>query len=145
MAKYSLLCAALFSSLASAESLVVDLTKETFSQTVLSFPYDHSWFIRFYAPWSNDSKEMNATWEQFGLENAEFVNVGDVNCTLEWELCKKYRVAEYPSLFYFEQLDASLNDFYEYHGPKSVKAFRHYTVERGFEHDHDFDEHHNEL
>ena len=69
------------------------------------------------------------------------VNVGEVNCTLNWELCKRYKVSGYPSTMFFDNRDASLNDYYEYHGEATIAEWKDYTVDGGFEryddHEHD--------
>jgi protein disulfide-isomerase A6 len=60
-------------------------------------------FVKFYAPWCGHCKSMKPAWDQLGDEFADSktVVIGDVDCTVETDLCGKLGVKGYPTVKYF--------------------------------------------
>ena len=123
-----LFAVALCGAFAQAEqSHVITLTDENFDKMIKSHPYDNHWFVKFYATWDHHSKDLAPTWENFAELWADKVNVGEVNCTEQWNLCKRMKIKGYPSLYFFA-LGEPLEHFYDYHGARMIDDFVHYSV-----------------
>ncbi|KAJ2385288.1 hypothetical protein GGI05_004746, partial [Coemansia sp. RSA 2603] len=73
---------------------VVALTVQNFAERTASGP----WFIKFYAPWCGHCQHLAPTWIKLGEAAKGKVNVGEINCDQDADLCKKYNVQGYPSL-----------------------------------------------
>jgi len=58
---------------------------------------------------------MKPAWEQLGseFENSKTVLIGNVDCTVEKDLCSKYGVRGYPTIKYFTGATAADGDKYE--------------------------------
>lgn len=58
---------------------------------------------------------MKPTWDKLGAayENSKTVIIGDVDCTIEKDLCSKFGVRGYPTLKYFTGTTAADGDKYE--------------------------------
>lgn len=58
---------------------------------------------------------MKPAWEQLGgeFENSKTVLIGNVDCTVEKDLCSKYGVRGYPTIKYFTGSTAADGDKYE--------------------------------
>jgi len=58
---------------------------------------------------------MKPAWEKLGDEfaNSKTVLIGDVDCTVEKDLCSKYGVRGYPTIKYFTGATAADGDKYE--------------------------------
>jgi protein disulfide-isomerase-like protein len=84
------------------------------------------WFIKFYAPWCGHCQHLAPTWNDLGeqLENTN-VQVGKVDCTKENDICNKYHVRGYPSLFFFKDGEMVA----DYEKARSINALQNY-VER---------------
>jgi thioredoxin-like negative regulator of GroEL len=57
---------------------------------------------------------MKPAWEQLGtdFENSKTVLIGNVDCTVEQDLCSKYGVQGYPTIKYFTGATATEGDAY---------------------------------
>jgi len=57
---------------------------------------------------------MKPAWEQLGseFENSKTVLIGNVDCTVEQDLCSKYGVQGYPTIKYFTGATATEGDSY---------------------------------
>lgn len=58
---------------------------------------------------------MKPTWDKLGAEyeNSKTVIIGDVDCTVEKDLCSKFGVRGYPTIKYFTGSTAADGDAYE--------------------------------
>jgi len=58
---------------------------------------------------------MKPAWDQLGdaFEGSKTVVIGDVDCTVEKDLCSKYGVQGYPTIKYFTGATAAEGDSYE--------------------------------
>ena len=84
-----------------ADAGSVIITKSNFNAHVIDS--GKSGFVKFMAPWCGHCKSMKTSWEELGDQYAESssVIIGDVDCTVESELCSDHGVRGYPTLKYF--------------------------------------------
>ncbi|KAG1056481.1 hypothetical protein G6F43_001628 [Rhizopus delemar] len=59
------------------------------------------WFIKFYAPWCGHCKNLAPEWIQVANRLKNRVNVGEVNCDANKDLCNEYQISGLPTLKYF--------------------------------------------
>lgn len=90
-----------------------------FESRIKEHPYHHHWFVKFYAPWCSISKHLAPVWEEFATDWSNAVNIAEVNCTEQWDLCKKYKIDSYPTILFFAVEDPP-GEYYSYHGPRTV-------------------------
>lgn len=67
-------------------------------------------FVDFFAPWCGHCKRLAPTWEKFAqkvFEDGLPVGVATVDCTVETELCRKYRIAGFPTMQWFAKGEES--------------------------------------
>ena len=77
----------------------VPLSAESFQKLVTTT--QDPWFIKFYAPWCHHCQALAPNWLQMAKEMQGKLNVGDVNCDVEFRLCKDVRVEGYPTIHFF--------------------------------------------
>ncbi|TGZ81526.1 thioredoxin-domain-containing protein [Ascodesmis nigricans] len=78
----------------------VNLDSDSFQKRVM-----HSrdkWFIKFYAPWCGHCQAMAPAWFELGREMEGKLNIGEVNCDIEKNLCKTIGLRGYPTIYYFQ-------------------------------------------
>lgn len=75
------------------------LDRKDFTQRVTATR--DSWFIQFYSPSSPSSREIQTAWKQMAIKAQGRLNIGQVNCDVEKELCKEAGVTDTPMLKYF--------------------------------------------
>ncbi|KAK4125551.1 thioredoxin-like protein [Parathielavia appendiculata] len=82
-----------------ADGKSVSLTNDNFHRLVTnSF---EPWFIKFYAPWCHHCQKMAPNWEQLAKEMEGRLNIGEINCDAERQLCKDHGIRGYPTLMFF--------------------------------------------
>lgn len=59
------------------------------------------WFIQFYSPSSKMSHSIKPAWDQMSRKAKGKLNIGQVNCDVEAQLCKEARIEQFPTLKYF--------------------------------------------
>jgi protein disulfide-isomerase len=89
----------------------VELDLKTFNKRVTSTR--DSWFVQFYS--GRISQDFQATWKQVAVSAQNKLNVGQVNCDFEVQLCKEAGVTETPMLKFFASSIQS-----EYRGLRGV-------------------------
>jgi protein disulfide-isomerase A6 len=72
---------------------------------------------------------MKPAWNQLGdaFQNSKTVIIGDVDCTVEKDLCSKYGVRGYPTIKYFTGATAADGDKYE--GGRDFDALKNFADE----------------
>ncbi|KAI5711993.1 thioredoxin domain-containing protein 5 homolog [Diaphorina citri] len=79
------------------------LTQNTFSEEVPK----NNYFIMFYAPWCGHCKNLHPIWEELAdmLNDSEDsrVTIGQVDCTVEKQLCADQEITGYPTLKFFKK------------------------------------------
>jgi len=105
---------------------VVDLTASNFKKEVLES--GKSAFVKFYAPWCGHCKRMKPAWGDLGEEFAgnKAVIVGDVDCTVERDLCSTYGVRGFPTLKWFNKGEPEQEP---YRGGRDLAALKKYVSE----------------
>ena len=63
---------------------------------------DQTVFVKFYAPWCGHCKKLAPVWDNMAaaVKDNTAVNIVEVDCTVDVEVCKKYAVSGYPTLKY---------------------------------------------
>lgn len=91
-------CLSLIAAVASADD-VVTLTEANYADQVVNS--GKNTFIKFYAPWCGHCKKLKPDWDKLGTEFLDSsVVIGEVDCTVEKEICSKEGVSGYPTLKY---------------------------------------------
>ncbi|KAG5513508.1 hypothetical protein PMAC_000940 [Pneumocystis sp. 'macacae'] len=90
---------------------VETITLNNFTSLVLSG--HHGWFIRFYVPSCPYCARMFGDWKRLSASLQGKMNIGDVNCDEEKDLCSKLNINTVPILFYYRGLYS-----FQYRGPK---------------------------
>jgi len=105
----------------------VSLTQATWNKEVLES--GKSAFVKFQSPWCGHCKKMKPDWDLLGAEFAgsKTVLIGDVDCTVEKDLCSKYGVQGFPTLKYFTSSSDPNGDKYE--GGRDLASLRTFASE----------------
>jgi|EP00670_Eutreptiella_braarudii_P005527 protein disulfide-isomerase A6 len=100
----------------------VVLTANNFDKEV--FSGGKNAFVKFFAPWCGHCKGMKPAWDQLGAELAgsNSVLIGDVDCTVEKDLCSRFDVKGYPTIKYWNS-DAG-KDGIKYSGGRDFQVLR---------------------
>ena len=115
---------------------VVPLTNANFNDFVESKDVV---MIDFYAPWCIWCKRLAPVWENFAhsvneKDYSEFVGVAKVDCTTEVDICRRRRIAGYPSIFLYR--DRNPHSHVPYRGDRTTSAFLEFIEGLGVESDH---------
>ena len=115
---------------------VVPLTSATFDTFVQSKDVV---MVDFYAPWCIWCKRLAPVWENFAhkvgeKDYAEFVGVAKVDCTQEIDICRRRRIAGYPSIFLYR--DRNPHSHVPYKGDRTTSALLEFIEGLGVESDH---------
>mgnify|MGYP003890590001 CR=1 FL=1 len=84
-----------------ASAQVTVLSGDNFDATVLKSGKNA--IVKFYAPWCGHCKALAPAWNELGdsYAGSSSVVIGDVDCTVEEDLCSRFEVRGYPTLKYF--------------------------------------------
>ena len=71
---------------------------------------------------------MKPAWDQLGdkFAHSTTVLIGDVDCTVEKELCQQYGVTGYPDIKYFDAVARVIAD---YEGPRDFEPMKKFAIE----------------
>jgi len=94
------------------------ITDDSFSTAVNDV--EHSYFVKFFAPWCGHCKAMATTWEEFAKSNTDSkLRVAEVDCTTSKKACEQFGVRGYPTLKLLADSNA-----YAYSGARQLDAFK---------------------
>ncbi|CAO3642069.1 unnamed protein product [Cunninghamella blakesleeana] len=79
----------------------------------------HPWFIKFYAPWCGHCKKLAPIWDHLAaLYSDQDINIGEVNCESNKELCDAEKITGLPTLKFFHY-----GTSYIYKGDRTAESF----------------------
>jgi len=106
----------------------VDLTKAKFQDLVVDSGKNA--FIKFFAPWCGHCKAAKPVWDRLGgdYESSASVLIGDVDCTVETDLCSDFGVRGYPTIKYFTAETGK--DGETYSGPREYDVLNKFIKEK---------------
>ncbi|KAJ3230381.1 hypothetical protein HDU81_004563 [Chytriomyces hyalinus] len=61
---------------------------------------ESAWIVKFYSPFCSHCKVFAPTWVDVGEKLKGTLNVGEVDCIAEMELCKKYDIMMFPTVLF---------------------------------------------
>ncbi|RCH93770.1 hypothetical protein CU097_010794 [Rhizopus azygosporus] len=99
------------------------------------------WFIKFYAPWCGHCQTLAGEWVMAASRLKDKVNVGEVNCESNKDLCNEHKVTGLPTLKYFIH-----GTSIQFHGERKADALVEFALEhtgsavRGVRRDQLFDD-----
>ncbi|KAI5666205.1 hypothetical protein M9H77_16058 [Catharanthus roseus] len=115
----------LLSTIRNTEAEVINLTADTFNDKVKE--KDTAWFVRFCVPWCKHCKNLGTLWEDLGkaMEGEDEIEVGQVDCGTDKQLCSKVDIHSYPTfkLFYNGE------EFAKYQGARNVESLKAFALE----------------
>ncbi|KAL5527020.1 hypothetical protein ACEPAG_5811 [Sanghuangporus baumii] len=77
------------------------MVKALDSTSFYSFLDEGPAFIKFYAPWCGHCKKLAPIWTQLAAQLRNKLNIGEVNCDVYKDLCKRQDVKGFPTLFFY--------------------------------------------
>jgi len=83
-----------------AKGVSESLSAETFKEKITMT--NDGWFVKFYAPWCSHCQAMAPAWKVMSTEMRGKLNIGEVNCEVEKQLCKDQNVNSYPTIIFFK-------------------------------------------
>ena len=101
------------------EPNVIVLNADNFDEHVAG----RDFFVKFYAPWCGHCTRLAPIWEE--LSTKPQFNIGKVDCTVESELKRRFRITGYPSLIFFKANGEEIR----YTGARSKSALVTFIVE----------------
>lgn len=89
------------------------------------------WFIKFYAPWDRDSKNLAPNWDALAESAVGHAHIAKVDCTSPggMDLCHQIKIQEYPSLLFFSPgKDANQMNYDKYEGGTDLQTLIDFVV-----------------
>eukprot|EP00270_Netrium_digitus_P011338 TRINITY_DN35_c0_g1_i5.p1 TRINITY_DN35_c0_g1~~TRINITY_DN35_c0_g1_i5.p1 ORF type:complete len:440 (-),score=150.18 TRINITY_DN35_c0_g1_i5:181-1500(-) len=102
----------------------VVLTDDSFDEKVLQS--NELWLVEFFAPWCGHCKKLAPEWKRAAKSLKGRVNLGQVDCTVEQELAKRYEIKGFPTILVFGQ-DKQQPEPYE--GGRTATAIESHALE----------------
>ena len=96
---------------------VIVLTTESFDTVITNGPV----FVKFFSPHCHHCQRTAPVWEKLGNSAPSYpqpFSVGDVDCTVETQLCDRFGIRGVPSLIYFRD-----GRMYKYSGIREYHDF----------------------
>lgn len=107
------------------DSKVEALTPTTFNKHVQGG--SDGWMLKFYAPWCGHCKKLAPDWGKLGAhfhgQKDTNVKVGKIDCTQHRDLCSKFEVKGYPSLFFFKD-----GTYYKYSSARNLESLKQFAT-----------------
>eukprot|EP00850_Spirogloea_muscicola_P002953 SM000011S19131 [mRNA] locus=s11:1045091:1047897:- [translate_table: standard] len=95
----------------------VTLTSSNFEEQVLKST--DLWLVEFFAPWCGHCKKLAPEWKRAAKSLQGQVKLGEVDCTVEETLARKYGIKGFPTILVF---GADKESPVPYEGPRSASA-----------------------
>uniref|UniRef100_A0A8D8TWU2 Thioredoxin domain-containing protein 5 n=1 Tax=Cacopsylla melanoneura TaxID=428564 RepID=A0A8D8TWU2_9HEMI len=97
----------------------------------------NNYFVMFYAPWCGHCKNLHPIWEELAdmLNDSEDsrVTIGQVDCTVEKQLCADQDITGYPTLKFFKKgsdTDGSDTDGNKFRGIRDLPTLTNFINEQ---------------
>ncbi|KAJ4816882.1 Protein disulfide-isomerase 5-1 [Rhynchospora pubera] len=112
-------------SLPQTRAEVITLTAETFTDKVKE--KDTVWFVKFCVPWCKHCKNLGTLWEDFGkeMEGEDEIEIGEVDCGLQKEVCSKADIHSYPTFKVFYDGEEAA----KFKGKRDVESLKNFVLE----------------
>ncbi|ORZ04385.1 hypothetical protein BCR42DRAFT_457235 [Absidia repens] len=82
------------------------------------------WFVKYYAPWCGHCKKMAPVWDSLALDLANsHINLAEVNCEKDKELCSAQKVAGLPTLKFYHG-----GSTFVYADDRALENFKNYVT-----------------
>jgi len=94
---------------------VVILTNENFENTIAT--NSKPWLLEFFAPWCPHCKKLVPIYAEVAEALKGKANVGSIDCTQHRDLCSRFSVLGYPTLFLMSE-----GKIYEYSDSRSKES-----------------------
>lgn len=99
------------------DGVSVALTPETYDRAVTTTTGSSDlWFIKYYAPWCGHCQALQPMWAELARAMKGRLNIGEVNCDANPQVCRAAGVAAYPTLYFHRGPVAR----YSYEGMRDV-------------------------
>ena len=86
------------------------------SMLTLTSAWEDPAFVKFYAPWCGHCKKLKPEWDKLNINN---VDIQEVDCTVEKELCEKHNIKGFPTIKY-----GNPEDLKDYNGDRDYEAMQ---------------------
>tara|TARA_Y100001954_G_scaffold235589_1_gene293718 strand:- start:929 stop:1465 length:537 start_codon:yes stop_codon:yes gene_type:complete len=77
-------------------------------------------FVKFYAPWCGHCKKLKPEWDKLNVDN---VDIAEVDCTVEKDLCAKHNIKGFPTIKY-----GNPEDLQDYKGARDYEAMQKFAA-----------------
>ncbi|RKP13222.1 thioredoxin-like protein [Piptocephalis cylindrospora] len=101
------------------DGINVELDGDTFDSLTSVGP----WFIKYYAPWCGHCQQLAPTWLEMAQTLQGQVNVGEVDCTVQSELCEKQDIKGFPTVKFYHSGASS-----EFRSSRSLEALTDFAL-----------------
>ena len=119
------ICFLLLSFSIPTQSEVITLTSDTFSDKIKE--KDTAWFVKFCVPWCKHCKNLGSLWDDLGkaMENENEIEIGEVDCGTDKEVCSKVDIHSYPTFKIFYDGE----EVVRYQGTRDVESLKAFVLE----------------
>lgn len=100
------------------QSSVIDLSDDNFDNLVTK-DTEHSWFIKFYAPWCGHCKSLAPEWEELSSLAQDRIKIAEVDATKHTMLAHRYKIKGFPTILMFPA-GMKGKDPIPYNGPRTA-------------------------
>ena len=73
----------------------------------------NQWFIMFYAPWSDECKELLPIFADLSTKYTD-IQFGQIDITVETQVYNQFKIEKFPKLYLIRKTDGKLKDMVLY-------------------------------